>query len=385
MDDLLSNRQRELRARFHAVAQEALLPYTETVDAQAQWPAQGMRALSEARLMGLQVPARCGGLGQGLLGLAVATETLAQACPSTAMCYGMHCVGSAVIAAKATPYQEEHYLRPIAQGRHVTSLALSESGSGVHIYLPQTALHRADDGYTLDGIKQFVTNGGHADSYVVSTVASGADTGEFSCLIVDANAPGLSWMEPWQGFGMRGNSSRGMRLERAKLPLDNLLGEEGDQVWYVFEVVAPFFLMAMAGTYLGIAQAALDIAVAHVRARRYAHSGTSAADSEIVQHKIAQIWTSVAKTRALIYSAAHLGDAGDPQALPALLAAKADVAETAVEVTNEAMTLCGGIAYRENAQLSRLLRDARAAHVMAPTTYILRTWLGRSLLGLPLL
>ena len=385
MDNLLSSAQRELRLRFEAVAQAVLLPHSEAVDTQAQWPAQGMRALSEAQLMGLQVPTRYGGLGQGLLGLALATETLARACPSTAMCYGMHCVGSAVIAAKATPIQVERYLRPIAANRHLTSLALSESGSGVHIHLPQTVLRRTDSGYMIDGIKQFVTNGAHADSYVISTVASGADTGEFSCLIVDGDAPGLSWLQAWQGFGMRGNSSRGMRLEGTITPQGNLLGEEGDEIWYIFEVVAPFFLMAMAGTYLGIAQAALDISMAHVRSRRYAHSGATAADSEIVQHKVARMWTAVTKTRALIYTAAHLGDSGDAQALPALLAAKADVAEMVVEITNEAMTLCGGMAYRENARLGRLLRDARAAHVMAPTTDILRTWLGRSLLGLPLL
>ena len=209
--------------------------------------------------------------------------------------------------------------------------------------------------------------------------------GEFSCLVVDRDTPGVSWLEPWHGVGMRGNSSRGMRLDGARVRAGNLLGEEGDEIWYVFEVIAPYFLMAMSGTYLGIAQAALDITLEHLRSRRYAHSGEALADLPLVQHRLGEVWASVEKTRLLVYHAARLGDLGDPQALPALLSCKADVADTAVWVTNEAMTLCGGIAYRENSRLARLLRDARASHVMAPTTDMLKQWAGRALLGLPLL
>jgi isovaleryl-CoA dehydrogenase len=299
----------------------------------------------------------------------------------------MHCVGSAVIAAKATPFHERAYLEPIAQGRHITTLALSETGTGVHFYLPETALRRGDGEYFVNGVKQFVTNGGAADSYVVSTTAStpNAAAGEFSCVIVDRDQPGMSWHAPWMGFGMRGNSSRGLRLDDVRIPEEQLLGEEGDQVWYVFEIVAPYFLMAMAGTYLGIAQAALDLAVQHVQERHYSHSGGALASAPIIQHKIAELWIATERTRELVYNAGRLGDLGSPQALPSLLAAKADAGDTAVMVTNEAMTVCGGVAYRENARLSRLLRDARASHVMSPTTELLKQWLGRTVLGLPML
>jgi alkylation response protein AidB-like acyl-CoA dehydrogenase len=207
----------------------------------------------------------------------------------------MHCVGTAVIAAKATADHEERYLRPIAQGGHITTLALSESGTGGHFYLARTRLRAEGDDYLVDGAKQFVTNGRHADSYVVSTVASSAnEAGDFSCLVIDRDTPGMTWCEPWQGFGME-------------------------------------------------------------------------------------------KARALLHGAARLGDLGDPAALPYLLSCKAQAAETAVKVTNEAMTLGGGIAYRENSLLARLLRDARAGHVMAPATDLLKTRTGRSLLGLPIL
>jgi isovaleryl-CoA dehydrogenase len=386
MEELLSSSIRELRFTSEQIALEQIAPRAEEVDRDCLWPAHALRALAEGGLLGLHVPKHLGGHEQGLLALAALTETIAKACSSSALCYGMHCVGTAVIAAKATPYQNDRYLRPIAEGRHVTTLSLSESGTGSHFYLSQTRLLREDDTFIVEGAKQFVTSGGHADSYVLSTVASPpAQAGEFSCLIVDRDTPGISWMEPWQGLGMRGNSSRGMRLDKARLPVQNLLGEEGDEIWYVFEVIVPYFLIAMAGTYLGIAQAALDQTMEHLRARRYSSSGESLADVPLIQHRLGAMWTAVEKTRLLIYHAARLGDLGDPQALAAILACKADVADVAVWTTNEAMTLCGGIAYRENDRLARLLRDARASHVMAPTTDMLKQWAGRALLGMPLL
>jgi len=370
------------------VVETQVAPMAAQVDAQCLWPAHSMKALAEAGLMGLQAPSNVGGHGQGLLALAAMTELIARACPSSALCFGMHCVGTAVIAAKATEYHSERYLRPIAEGRHVTTLSLSETGSGTHFYLPATHFAEQGDWFVVDGEKQFVTNGSHADSYVMSVAAAAtqdAGAGDFSCLVVDGDTPGLQWQQPWAGFGMRGNSSRGVRLAQARVPRGNLLGEHGDELWYVFEVIAPFFLMAMAGTYLGIAAAAVEATGLHLRGRRYAHSGEALADIEALQARYAAMWMTVEKTRGLVREAAVRGDAGHPEALPYILACKADAADAAVQVANEAMTLCGGAAYRENSRISQMLRDARASHVMAPTTDLLKLWLGRALLGAPLL
>lgn len=387
MDRLLPPAIAALQERTRALVDEHVAPLAEKVDAECMWPAHSMRAFAEAGLTGLQVPTELGGHGQGLLALSVLTEAIGQACPSSALCFGMHCVGSAVLAAKATDYQKEKYLRPIARGAHLTTLALSESGTGSHFYLSATTLQQQGDAFVVRGEKQFVTNGGHADSYVISTVAQdgSAEAGDFSCLLLDADSANLAWQAPWAGFGMRGNSSRGLKIDGAVVPVRNLLGEHGDQTWYVFEVVAPFFLTAMAGTYLGIAQAALDATGQHLRGRRYAHSGEALADVETLQVRYAGMWTALEKTRALVRDAAARGDAGHPEALPHILACKADAADTAVHLTNEAMSLCGGMAYRENSRVAQMLRDARASHVMAPTTDILKLWLGRALLGVPLL
>jgi alkylation response protein AidB-like acyl-CoA dehydrogenase len=368
------------------IATNVLSPNAARTDEDCVWPEHAFGALREAGLLGLHVPKRLGGHEEGLLALAAITEALATGCSSSAICYGMHCVGSAVIAAKATRFQEERYLRPIARGEHITTLSLSESGTGAHFYLPETTLLQEGENFLVHGTKQFVTNAGNADSYVISAQAdtpSGA--GDFSCLVVDGDTEGLRWQEPWHGFGMRGNTSRGLELPGVRIPAANLLGVEGDQIWFVFEVVAPYFLIAMAGTYVGVAQAAVDLTIEHLKHREYAFSGERLADAPVLQQSIARMWTMVERTRLLVQSAARLGDLGDEDALVPLLACKAEAAETAVAVTNEAMTLGGGMAYRENSTMARLLRDARASHVMSPTTEILRQWQGRALLGIPLI
>jgi len=369
------------------VATSVAAAHADAVDRDGRWPEESLRALGEAGLLGLNVSPEVGGRGQGMLALAVAAEELGRVCGSTGLVFGMHCVAAKVIDVRATDAQRRRYLEPIAAGDHVTSLALSEPGTGIHFYLPR-ATFRADGGdFRVNGHKGFVTSGGHADSYVVSVVAEHADLdpGTFSCLVVDRDTPGTRWTDPWDGFGMRGNSSSSLLLEDAQVPGDRLLGEEGDETWYLFEVITPYFITAMSGAYLGIAQAALEATVEHLRKRVYTHTGEQVGTADTVTHRLGEMWATVERTRRLLYHSARLADAGDPAARTGLFASKAEVADAAVRVANEAMTLAGGQAYAANGQLSRALRDARAAHVMSPSTDLLRTWLGRSLLDLPLL
>ncbi len=370
--------------RVQEITREVVAPNADAVDRDALWPKAGIRALQQAGLGGLTVPEELGGLGQGSFGVAQACEILAQECASTAMCFGMHCVGAAVLSAKVTHDHHERYLLPIVKGAHLTTLSLSEPGTGSHFYIPHTRLQEvSSDMYQVTGNKTFVTNGGYADSYVISTVAANpnAPVGQFSCVMVNEKAEGMCWGPPWDGLGMRGNSSRSLTLDKVMVPKNDLLGEEGDQIWYVFQVVAPYFLMAMSGTYLGIASAALEMARHHAIKRRYTDSGSSLAQLSVLQHRLGTLWGMLERTRRLAYYSAASFDSGHPDALPAVFTTKAEVAECAVDIVNEVMTLTGGIAYREGSRLHRLLRDARAAHVMAPTTDMLRIWTGRTLLG----
>lgn len=377
----------ELCDRARDVATSVTALHAEADDREARWPAATMQALAETGLMGLTAPRSAGGLEAGMRGLVAVSEIIARESGSAALCFGMHCVGTAVIAAKATASQRERYLEPIARGQHTTTLALSEPGSGSLFFYPEMGLTRTDTGFEVSGTKGFVTNGSHADSIVMSTapLTNEGEDGQFNCVLIDRNRAGVTFLDEWQGLGMRSNDSRTLRLDRVAIPADNLLGEVGDQLWYIFEVVAPYFLMAMAGTYLGVAQAAFDEARQHVSTRRYAHSGELLGAAPVISHRLGELWTELESARRLIYAAAEKGDDGADDALLAILACKAAAGDAAVHLANEAMTLCGGAAYRDNSRLARILRDARASHVMAPTTDLLKTWLGRALLNLPLI
>lgn len=370
------------------IAREVIAPRAEEIDKEGKWPEEGIRALQEAELGGLVISPELGGHGYGLSEVAKVCEILGKVCPSTALCFGMHLVGSAAIAAKATPEQQENYLVPIAKGEHLTTLSLSEPGTGSHFYIPQTQLRQTDnDGYIVNGTKSFVTNGGYADSYVVSVVTPDPSTpiGEFSCVVMPNDIEGMKWGKRWEGIGMKGNASRTVELEDVHLPENHLLGEKGDQLWYVFEVLVPYFLTAMAGTYMGIASAALNEATDHLKERTHSHSGASLSQQPVIQHRLGELWSKVESVRQLLYSAAAKGETDENKAAISLFSAKAEVSECAVNTVNEAMTLMGGIAYAKGGKLGRLLRDVRASHVMAPPTDLLRTWTGRALLDIPLL
>ena len=361
--------------------------HAEEDDRLARWPQETMDALAAAGLLGLNAPRRLGGHEEGLTGLVAISHQLAMESPSAALCFAMHCVGTAVVSAKATEAQIEEFLLPIIRGEHITTLALSEPGTGAEFWISETQLQRTDHGYEVDGTKSFVTNGSRANSYVLSTVAAAADSdmGTFSCVIVPEGSRGLEWQEPWHGLGMRSNSSRTVKLDRVPIPHKYLLGEEGDQTWYIFEVIAPYFLMAMAGTYIGVAEAAFDEAHRVLKTRRHSHSGELIGASPLVSSDLARLWIDLQSAQRLIYDSAVRADNNEPDALHGLLAAKIVAARAAVDIANDALTLAGGSAYRENSKLARLLRDARASHVMAPTTHTLLNWLGRASLELPLL
>lgn len=378
----------EILDTIKLIAKTTVSEEATAIDEQGQWPENSIRALQKAGLGGLVVSEELGGHGQGLHAIARACEILGEVSGSAALCYGMHCVGAAVIGAKPTEQQKEEFLKPIAAGEHLTTLALSEPGTGAHFYFPQTQLLAlSEDKFLLNGSKSFVTNGSKADSYVISTmgVDPEATRNEFSCFVLRNDTAGLDWGHDWKGLGMRGNSSRTLVLNDIQVPARHLLGEVDDQLWYIFQVVAPYFLTAMSGTYLGIAQAAFNEARQHLIERSYRHSGTTLAQNSLLQHRLGMLWSNIERTRQLLYHATREGDNGDPGAVLPILSSKAEVAHCCVDVVNEAMTLMGGIAYSENSRMDVLLRDARASHVMGPTTDMLYTWLGRALLEQPIL
>ena len=377
-----------LLLKAQKIAKEVVAPNVDLIGEEIKWPEEAIRALQAEGLGGLVVPTLYGGLGSGVLTLAKVCEIIGQECASTAICFGMHCVGSSVISANPTETQQADFLAPICEGKHITTLSLSEAGTGSSFYLPQTTMKAiSEDEFCINGSKTFVTNGQHADSYVVSVVSNTSDEplGLFSCAVVSNDSEGIDWGAEWAGMGMRGNSSRTMGLQDVLVPKINLLGRQGDQIWYIFNVVMPYFLMAMAGTYLGVATTALEEAKKHLSRRYHTHTGSSLSQNSVLQHRLGSLWASLEGARQLTYHAAASFDAGEPESLIALMSAKVQVADAVVNIVNEAMTLCGGIGYRKDSKLHLLLRDARAAPLMAPTSDVMRVWIGRALLGQPLL
>lgn len=192
-----------LLGRTTEIAETVIGPNAEEVDNEARWPAESLEALLDAGLGGLVVPAEAGGHDRGLGAVVRICEEIGKHCGSTAICFGMHCVGTACLAVRATPRQRTKWLEPIAEGEHLTTLALSEPGTGAHFYLPEMELLDTGEHYVVNGTKSFVTNGEYADSYVASVVAADqvGSPGEFSCVVVPAESEGMNWEKPWRGSG----------------------------------------------------------------------------------------------------------------------------------------------------------------------------------------
>jgi alkylation response protein AidB-like acyl-CoA dehydrogenase len=341
-----------------------------------------MQALGQAGLLALLVPDAQGGLGGTLSTFAAVCEELARGCASSAMCYLMHGCATAVIAARATDEQATRWLRPIAGGQLIATLAFSERGTGAHFYNPEIQARR-NGGYVLSGTKSFVTSGGHADVYLALVKATPEAEG-LDVLALEKGMPGLSFHGAWDGLGLAGNSSIRMVLEDVHVPEANLIGGEGAGADLVFGVVAPTFLIGVAAVNVGIAQAALDDAVQHATTRTYPPEGKPLATIQAIQFYLAEMKVATDGARALVERAAALADAADPGALPAVMEAKIAAADAVLGVTDRAMKVCGGQGYSRSLPVERHLRDGRAGTVMAPTTEVLKEWLGKIQCGLPL-
>jgi isovaleryl-CoA dehydrogenase len=347
------------------------------VDRERAFPAASLQALAAVGAYGLVVPESAGGCGGSLTALVAACEEVGAVCASTGMVFLMHSVTAATLAAGGGP-RADAYLRAIAAGETLGTLAFSERGTGAHFYAPELRATRSNGAVHISGRKTFVTSGGHADVYLVLVQGDGES---LDCYAVEGRQQGLSFDGGWRGLGMAGNSSIAMELD-VDVPEDARVGSAGSGQELVFTVVAPFFLLGLAAVNVGIARAAAGAAIAHSVDRRYP-DGSSLAEIQFIQHALAEIDLRVRSTHLLVAEAARLGEAADPSALVTIMEAKIAATETAVGVTQSALEVCGGQGYTPALPIERHLRDARAGTVMAPTNAVLKTWVGKALAGLP--
>ncbi|HEY1280982.1 MAG TPA: acyl-CoA dehydrogenase family protein [Acidimicrobiales bacterium] len=353
-------------------------PGASDVDASGSFPRAALTALGEAGVLGLLSSTDVGGAGGSLADAAHVVRRLATSCGSTAMVVCMHFSATAVIEQ----FGPDEVRRAIAAGRHVTTLAFSETGSRSQFWAPLGTATGDGDGVVLDASKSWVTSAGEADSYVWSSRAVAADGA--TLWLVPAATPGLKVAAPFDGLGLRGNASSPIEASGVRLPVSARLGDDGVGLDLALGVVLPVFQVLNASCSLGLMDAGIDKAVGHVTSARFEHLDQTLAEQPVVRQHIAEMKDRADAASTLVDDAVEALAVGRADAPLRMLQSKAVAGDAALDVLDLAMRVGGGAAFRKDIGIERHFRDARAAVVMAPTTDALQEFIGRAVCGLPL-
>jgi isovaleryl-CoA dehydrogenase len=327
------------------------------------------------------VPAESGGAGAGLREAASVVRELGAVCGSTAMVVTMHYAATAAFAA-AGPRDP---LADIAAGRHLSTLAFSESGSRSHFWAPLGTATTGDGAdIRLDASKSWVTSAGQADSYVWSSKPLAAP-GPMTLWLVPGGAAGLTVAGPFDGLGLRGNASAPMSADGVRVTREAMIGADGAGLDLALAAVLPMFLICSASASAGLLRRLADETAAHLQRTQLQHLGQSLAQQIQPRAQLARLRIEADRTWALIEQTIDAVEQGRGDAQLLVLEVKAAAAEAASDSADLALRACGGAAFRKESPVERLFRDSRAARVMAPTTEALHDFIGRALCGLPLL
>lgn len=361
------------------IAEEVVRPAAARIDQTGEFPRAAMEAFGTAGLLGLISAQEAGGMGFGLRAAAMVIDRVAQECASTAMVLCMHYAGTAVIEAHG-PLEVR---KAIAVGKHVTTLAFSERGSRSHFWAPVSSAVGHNGTVQLDAAKSMVTSAGQADSYVWSSRPVAAE-GASTIWLVPAHAAGLSIAGLFDGLGLRGNASspvaaRGVQVDRAAM-----LGPDGGGFDIMMSIVLPYFQIMNAAFSVGTMEAATRKAAHHVAGTRLEHLDNSLSDLPTIRAYLARMRIKTDMARTLLLDALDAVESGRGDTMLRILEVKAAAGEASTEVTDLAMRVCGGAAFRKDAGVERNFRDARAATVMAPTTDVLYDFIGKMECGMPL-
>ncbi|MFI6237155.1 acyl-CoA dehydrogenase family protein [Micromonospora sp. NPDC050784] len=364
------------------VIDEVIRPQAPIVDRDGAFPRPGVDALAAAGLLGLASSTEVGGGGHGMRTVAEVIERLAAECGSTAMVVLMHYAATAVIEA----HGPRDVRAAIAAGDHLTTLAFSEYGSRSHFWSPTgTATAADDDTVRLDARKSWVTSAGEANSYVWSSLPLTRDAGPMTLWLVPADSAGLSVTGDFDGLGLRGNGSRPMTADGLRVSPAARMAADGAGLDTALGVVLPWFLVLNTAFCLGLADSAVAEAGRHLTRTTLAHTGAALRDAPVTRRDLARLMIRTDALRAFLGDTLTALETGRDDATLRVLQVKALAGETVADVTDGAMQLCGGSAFRKELGLERRFRDARAARVMAPTTDALHDFVGRVATGLPLL
>jgi len=361
------------------VAGEVIRPAAAEIDQSGAFPRAAMDALSKSGLLGLLSAKEVGGMGEGLRAAAMVIERVAQECGSTAMVLAMHYAGTAVIEAHGPlPVR-----KAIAEGKHITTLAFSERGSRSHFWAPVSTAAPHNGTVHLDAAKSMVTSAGEADSYVWSSRPLAAE-GASTIWLVSANMAGLAVAGAFNGLGLRGNASSPINAKEVALERTAMLGPDGGGFDIMMSIVLPYFQIMNAAFSIGTMEAATRKAAEHVAGIKLEHLGNTLSDLPTIRAYIARMRIKTDLVHALLLDTLDAAEKGREDAMLRILEIKAAAGETSTEVTDLAMRVCGGAAFRKDFGVERHFRDARAATVMAPTTDVLYDFIGKAVCGMPL-
>lgn len=361
------------------IATEVVQASAEEIDRTGDFPRAAVSALGEAGLLGLISATDAGGMAEGPRAACSVIERLARSCASTAMVVTMHYAGTAVIERHGPRDVRE----AIAAGTHLTTLAFSEQGSRGHFWAPVSSAAAAGEEVTLAASKSFVTSAGEASSYVWSSRPVSA-VGASTIWLVPAATSGLRVAGRFDGLGLRGNASAAIAADGAVIAERLRLGADGAGFDVMMQTVLPLFQVLSAAVSLGIMETATERTAAHVGSSRLDHLGQPLSALPTVRAYVARMRVATDQVRALLCDTLNAMESGRDDTMLRVLEVKAAAGEAAVQVTDLAMRVCGGAAFRKEAGVERQFRDARAATVMAPTTDVLYEFIGRAACGLPL-
>ena len=368
-----------LREQVHRWAQERVAPLAAEIDQSNQFPAHLWREMGDLGLLGLTVDEEFGGAGMSYLAHTVAVEEVARASASVSLSYGAHsnlCVNQ--IKLNGTQEQKEKYLPRLISGAHVGALAMSEPSAGSDVVSMKLKAEKLNGYYRLNGNKYWITNGPDADTLVVyaKTDPSGGSKG-ITAFLIEKEMTGFSTSPHFDKLGMRGSNTAELIFDDVEVPFENMLGEEGKGVQVLMSGL-DYERVVLSGIGCGIMAACLDEVMPYMVERK--QFGQSIGDFQLMQGKIADMYTAMNSARAYVYEVAKACDRGAVTRQDAA-ACVLYASEQAMQVAHQAVQALGGAGFLADAPVARIFRDAKLMEIGAGTSEIRRMLVGRELMS----
>jgi alkylation response protein AidB-like acyl-CoA dehydrogenase len=370
----------ELRAAVRALAEAKIAPYAAEVDRSSSFPQQALDALVAGEFHAPHIPEAYGGAGADALATCVVIEEVARACASSSLIPAVNKLGTMPLLLAASEQVKQRYLPPVARGEAMFSYALSEREAGSDTAAMRCRATPDGDGWVLSGQKSWITNAGVSEYYTVLAVTDpdGPRGRNVTAFVVEKADPGFTFGAPERKLGIKGSPTRELLFDGCRIPGDRVVGDVGAGLQIALSTL-DHTRVTIGAQAVGIAQAAIDHAVAYVKERR--QFGRAVADFQGVQFMLADMAMTLEAARQLVYVAAAKSERGDAD-LPFFgAAAKCYASDVAMQVTTDAVQLLGGAGYTQDFPLERFMRDAKITQIYEGTNQIQRLVMARRLLG----